>query len=112
MDARHPDLTHVIWLEPWEPAPAGLEAELAREVGRGHPLAGRSAVSVGRRVDCDDVLFFLPDGPQPFAVVHLTWSGRREASPGWPSTAFYSSAEDWAERRMKPDHLEYAGGEG
>lgn len=95
------------WLEPWYEAHGGLEAELERETGAGHPLSGRRAVSVGRRDDCDDVLFFLPDGPQPLAVVHLTWSGRRESSPQWPQTTFYSSVEDWVERCMRPDHLEF-----
>jgi hypothetical protein len=109
MDTRPPDLTHILWLEPWEPAPAGLEGELAKEVCARHPLAGRRAVSVGRRVDCDDVLFFLPEGPEPFAVVHLTWTGRMEANPVWPVSTLYTSAEDWVERCMKPDHLDYTG---
>ena len=86
-----------------------MEVELEREVGDAHPLSGRRAVSVGRRDDCDDVLFFLPDSPQPLAVVHLTWSGRRESRPEWPHTTFYSSVEDWVERRMRPDHLEFEG---
>jgi hypothetical protein len=37
------------------------------------------AVAVARRVDQDDVLFWLPAGPTLLAVVHLTYSGRRGA---------------------------------
>jgi hypothetical protein len=104
------DLTNLQWLEPWEPAAPGLEAELQREVGAGHPLFGREAISVGRRGDQDDVLFFLPGDPFPLAVVHLTWAGRRERNPEWPHTSFYSSLEDWGDMRMVPDNLEYHGG--
>jgi len=103
------DLTNFRWLEPWEPASAGLEAELAKEVSPAHPLFGQEAISVGRRGDCDDVLFFLPDNPSPLAVVHLTRRGGRERNPAWPSTAFYASLDDRVERCMRPDHLEFAG---
>lgn len=100
------------WLEPWYPASsAGLEAELQRELGRGHPLFGSRAVAVGRRGDCDDVLFFLPDGPTPLAVVHLTWSGGA-GNREWPRTTFYESLDDWVERRMRPDHSEFEGDAG
>jgi hypothetical protein len=101
------DLTKLQWLEPWYPAAsAGLEAELEKELAPSHPLFGSRAVAVGRRADCDDALFFLPDNSLPLAVVHLTWSGgggNRE----WPRTTFYESLDDWVERRMKPDHWEF-----
>lgn len=102
------DLTGLQWLEPWEPASPGLEVELTKEVCLGHPLYGREAVSVGRRGDRDDVLFLLPDNPPALAVVHLTW--RPEKHPEWPRATFYSSLDDWVERCMKPDHLEFEGG--
>jgi hypothetical protein len=94
------------WLAPWVRCRPGLEAELAREVGPGHPLAGRRAVAVGRRLDTDDVLFFLPEGPAPLAVVHLSWTGRCETRPEWPWTELYTSIPDWVERRMRADHAE------
>jgi len=103
---RPDELQNLTWLEPWHPVAAGLEAELEREVGEGHPLFGREAVAVGRRFDCDDVLFYLPGGGPPLAVVHLTWAGRREKSPEFPQTEFYGSVNDWVERRMRPDHEE------
>ena len=43
-----------------------LEGELAREVGTGHPLQRIKAISVGRRIDSDDVLFFLAEHSQPW----------------------------------------------
>ena len=104
------DLANLQWLEPWHLTSSGLEAELEKEAGPAHPLFGRRAISIGRRDDCDDVLFFLPDGPYPLAVVHLTWTRRREQSPEWPHTTFYSSWDDWVGRCMRPDHLEFTGG--
>jgi hypothetical protein len=98
-------LKNLEWLEPWHPAPAGLETQLNREVSDGHPLSGRKAISVGRRHDCDDVLFFLPDHSFPLAVVHLTWAGRQPI-PELPHTILFSSLDDWIERCMRPDHLE------
>ena len=100
------ELRDLTWLAPWEPTDADLGAELAREAGPGHPLFGRRAVAVARRADDDDVLFWLPDGPAPLAVVHLTWTGRRERSPEWPWTVFYDSVDDWRERGMRADHDE------
>jgi hypothetical protein len=99
-----PELRELEWLDPWSPTAPGLESELAREIGPGHVLAGRRAIAVGRRVDNDDVLFHLPDGPALLAVVHLTWTGQRERSPEWPATALYRSVAEFAERRMRPDH--------
>jgi len=96
------------WLAPWRPATQGahLEAELEREVGPGHPLHGVRAVAVGRRLDSDDVLFFIP-GPQArLVVVHLTWKGGREVDPSSPGTIFFASPEEWVERCMRPAHVE------
>jgi hypothetical protein len=104
-----PELRGLEWLDPWQATAPGLEAEaleaeLAREVGPGHVLAGRRAVAVGRRVDNDDVLFHLSDGPTLLAVVHLTWTSQRERKPEWPYTVLYHSVADFAERCMRPDH--------
>jgi hypothetical protein len=97
-------LEELDWLDPWRPTAPGLEAELARELGPGHVLAGRRAIAVGRRVDNDDVLFLLPDGPALLAVVHLTWSGQREQRAEWPHAELYRSIDEFTERRMRPDH--------
>ena len=104
------ELTNLQWLEPWHSTPSGLEAELEKEISPTHPLFGCKTISVGRRDDCDDVLFFLPNNTYPLAVVHLTWAGKRETNPEWPHTTFYSSLDEWVERCMKPDYLEFAAG--
>ncbi|MDQ2807368.1 MAG: hypothetical protein M3Z04_10730 [Chloroflexota bacterium] len=99
------------WLSPWRAVDdgPGLAAELAREVGPGHRLAGVAAVAVALRVDCDDVLFALPAPHPPLAVVHLVWSGRQESDPHWPGTRFYHSWADWIHRCMEWDHADYDG---
>lgn len=104
-----PDLLDLVWLLPWEVASnsATCEAELARELVSGHVLFGRRAVCVGRRVDQDDVLLFLPDGPQTYAVVHLTWHGVPEHDVRWPSTRLYTSLAAWIRDGMLPDHADY-----
>ncbi len=103
------DLHDLVWMLPWEAAtdPAPIEAELGRELVRGHVLFGRRAVCIGRRIDQDDVLFFLPDGPQPYAVVHLTWHGVKERDTRWPSTRLFPSLAAWIGERMQPDHDDY-----
>ena len=101
------DVAAMQFLDPWYRAVPGLEGELRNEVGEGHPLHGRKAIAVARRQDSDDVLFLLLDHPSPFAVVHLTWSGKPERNSNWPQTTFYTSLQDWVDRCMKPDHAEF-----
>ena len=102
------EVRSIDWLQPWQPTEPGLEVELEREVSRGHPLFGRRAIAVGRRIDNDDVLFWIHDSPTPYAVVHLTWTGQREPAPQFPWTTLYASVDDWRERCMLPDHAEYS----
>jgi hypothetical protein len=82
-----------------------IETELARELHPNHILAERTFHVVAARSDRDDVLCEVPG--LGYAVVHVTWSGRRERSPQWPTAEIFSSLEDWGERRMKRDHEEY-----
>ena len=70
-----------------------LERELAREVTRSHVLFGKKVVTIGRRDDCDDVLFFVESIPPQVAVVHLTW--HQHNSPPWPDTVLHSSVDEW-----------------
>ncbi|XUM21622.1 hypothetical protein ACRAVF_30785 [Bradyrhizobium oligotrophicum S58] len=72
---------------------ATFEAELARELAPGHALATLPVRIIAKRDDCDDILVTLNDGR--VAVVHLTWSGHREADTRCPTTAIYDSLEDW-----------------
>ena len=97
------------WLEPWARTVEDFGEELARETGRGHPLFGRRAIALGRRLDTDDVLFWLPDGPALLASIHLTWTGERERRPEWPAAQLYASLEEWVQAEMLPDHAEWGG---
>ena len=99
------ELLQVEWLDPWHRELSGLERELASEVSPQHPLFQLEAVAIARRIDNDDVLFFLPASIPSLAVVHLTW--RTETVAEWPLTRFYSSLEDFTEHCMKADHREY-----
>jgi hypothetical protein len=108
------EVADIPWRSPWSPAASPqCEARLAREVGPRHVLSGRPVIAVGRRMDSDDVLFYLPSGPAMLAVVHLTW-GRRtpEPDPRFPYTDLYQSVSQWIERRMIPDATEFSQGEG
>jgi hypothetical protein len=94
------------WTDPWHPVgpeAQDLVAELQREIGPRHPLAGVQVVPLARRYDQDDVLLELPDGQARYALVHLTWSGRRERDPRWPHTQFFADWDDWIARGMKAD---------
>ena len=107
MDILNAELDDIEWLAPWEASSANFEDELKREIGRDHKLYGQQAISVARRSDRDDVLFYLPDSDLPLAVVHLTWSRRVEAPAQFPHTTFFSSVSEWVERCMNPDHRDW-----
>jgi len=97
--------SQIQWRVPWGPVPpehdARTVAELHREMPASHVLFGRSVQTVGRRQDCDDVLFYLGDSAPQFAVVHLTYA--RETGPEWPSTTLFDSLEAWIKQCMIPD---------
>lgn len=99
------------WLAPWDPVEAGegLDDELRREVGPGHPLHRVATRTVARRQDRDDVLFALEDGTGRVAVVHLTWTSSPPEEPPWPSTRLFPSLEAWAATDLVEDHREFAG---
>jgi hypothetical protein len=98
------------WLEPWGSTEdshvrAGLEAQLALELGPRHVLYGIRCRLIARRDFTDDALFSLPDGK--IAEVHMTWSKQMETDPRWPGTAVFASLEEWARERMIPLHQEW-----
>jgi|688.fasta_scaffold234429_2 hypothetical protein len=104
------DASQVQWREPWlavtpDYAPKG-EAELRRELSARHVLSGRSVEAIGRRQDCDDVLFYLGDTAPRFAVVHLTY--KQETLPEWPWTVMFDTLDAWLEQCMIPDAEEFA----
>ncbi|MGK5639196.1 hypothetical protein ACSNOK_12950 [Streptomyces sp. URMC 126] len=79
-----PSLLPAPWWVP-EGGMRAFERELRRELSPGHPLHGAEVVAVAVCEGCDDVLFEVANGPFPWAVVHLTWTGREERAP-WPKT--------------------------
>jgi len=90
------------WPGAWEEIPPSiqqaLEAELEREVARGHPLYGVGAKAIARRGDRDDVLFAVADSPT-VAVVHLSYEAyEEETNVLWPHTAFFGSLSEWKEQ--------------
>jgi hypothetical protein len=98
------------WLEPWDSLcidPTYFEKELYNEVGENHILYGKKVIAIGRRYNCDDVLFQVYDSEFSFAVVHLTYSGIKEENSNYPRTRVYTDFEDWVNRCMIPDNSEY-----
>jgi hypothetical protein len=101
------------WLAPWYSIAnipdqmAGMERELRRELSAGHPLHGLPVRALGRRQDCDDVLFALEDGTGRVAVVHLTWTQSPPERPPWPATTVYPSFEGWVAEGVRPEHDEF-----
>lgn len=98
------------WLEPWEPvtgAAVGLVQEFKKELVSGHVLHGIPVAAVGRRIDCDDVLFVTSDPTKRLAVVHLTWSGHAQSNAKWPATVVCKDWQDWIARCLVPDHKAY-----
>lgn len=99
------DASQIQWRVPWWPVPQEDDAvtvvELHREMCAGHVLFGRTVQTVGRRQDCDDVLFYLGEAVPHFAVVHLSYA--RETRPEWPSTSLFNTLGDWIAQCMIPD---------
>ena len=80
---------------PWRPLNhprdlAGLQLQLERELAEGHPLWGKDAEVVGRRVDNDDVLVLGCDGAM--AAAYLDWAtGPHNNPPEYPPIVMYQS---------------------
>ena len=103
----------LVWQAPWravvEPdEAAGLEAQLKRELGRRHPLHGKSLRVLGRRIDNDDIVALGPDGT--YVNVHLTWSDdgwRRRFMRDVPAWFAYGPTRAFA-AAMAKDAADYA----
>lgn len=98
-----------IFLEPWVATDGNLAImdELQKELNQQHPLFGKSLELIGRSLQSDDCLFRIAGSRSEYCVVHLTWKGRKETSPTFPATAFYTSWEAFTEEVMRPLHQEY-----
>jgi hypothetical protein len=111
-DAMWPGVNAVDWLVPWHPikdgpVDDGMSQELYSELSAHHELYGIQARPVGRRQDCDDVLFELLDGSGRFAVVHLTYAQHPEPDPFWPATEVYADWAQFERESMRPDAAEW-----
>lgn len=70
-----------------------LQAELQAELSSGHPLHGLDCRVVAKALPQDEVVVVAGE---LVALVHLTWSGRREQPP-FPSVEFPDSAAAFRE---------------
>ncbi|MBH8569846.1 hypothetical protein KB206_13215 [Microvirga sp. STS02] len=98
------------FVEPWvsvSSEQASFEEELRRELAPDNVLYGLSLRAIGRRIDCDDVLFEILSGNanSKLVLVHLTWSGIAEAR-SCPSTKFFANAEEFT-AQMLMDEQDY-----
>ncbi|CEG25748.1 hypothetical protein BN1002_00565 [Bacillus sp. B-jedd] len=81
-------------VEPWWVIPDEmsevLETELRREISPDHILHGKKSLAVARRMDRDDVVFWIEE-LEKFAVVHLTYA--KETSGNYPRTELFTLHE-------------------
>lgn len=98
------------FLIPWErieiSTAEGLEKELKLEMNNGHLLFGEKVRAIAKRIDCDDVLFELVEQGK-FAVVHLTWTMKKEDSAAFPYTEIFENWTDLHQNRIVRDNLDY-----
>ena len=100
-------------LEPWTTLDIdrkkALEQELLTEISPAHVLADCDCVALCACLQCDDVLFsILSNGEVSacYALVHLTWS-QKEQNPKFPRTTLFDSFEEFRQKRMFPDNIEF-----
>ncbi|MDW3196529.1 MAG: hypothetical protein R8G66_29405 [Cytophagales bacterium] len=98
------------FLEPWidcydlEDFGDSLKAELEKELHEDHPLFEKGVEILAKRQDNDDILIEIENGQ--LALVHLTWSGKREQG-SFPLTELYLGQRDFWKRAMKEQIQEY-----
>jgi hypothetical protein len=103
-------ILNIAWKEPWQAIQAmaeiaAVQKQLEREITARHPLYGKGATAIGRRIDNDDVLVYLEDGT--LANVHLVWgSGLDAFSDQYPTWFLYGSLEAFVQA-MNEDTVEY-----
>ena len=104
-------LDRFAWIRPWQKITVAhrdaYELELRTELCPQHPLYKVKATAIARTCNGDDILFYLPGHHYPLAVVHLTFTGRLEPNPLWPTVRFYESLEAWVENCMKPEVVDF-----
>ncbi|MDP4147012.1 MAG: hypothetical protein Q8936_21480 [Bacillota bacterium] len=97
-----------LFLDPWEEIESNnlyFESELYKELSKEHKLFGIKVKAIARK--CDDILFYLNNDCDNYALVHLTWKGKSEENPHWPVAKLFSNLEEWKVLHMIPDYIEY-----
>jgi hypothetical protein len=99
------------FIEPWiavDNERDAFEKELRRELSPQAALSAYTLRAIGRRVDCDDVLFEICGVRAEYvlALIHLTWSSKTERLL-WPTTTFFVTAEDFINNKMLLDAQDY-----
>ena len=98
------------WKIPWRALQfaaeiPGVQRQLEQEITAKHPLFGRGARALGRRIDNDDIVAILSDGT--FVNVHLVWGRGPGAFPEqYPSWFLYGSQAQFI-NAMVDDAVEY-----
>jgi hypothetical protein len=102
----------------------GLEEELLKEIGNGkvsfwdrlrnksveqHKLVYFNCSAYANYGASDDILFEVEseNSDYTFAVVHLTYSGKKEKFAVCPHTDFYRNFDEFKKSRMFPDRIEW-----
>ena len=101
---------NIEWLEPWDSLCSdggSFEEELYKELGKNHILYSKKVSAIGRRYDRDEYLFQVSDPDFKIAVVHLTFSGKKENDNNFPRTKIYKDINDWISNCMMIDHYEF-----
>ena len=73
-----------------------LHGELKRELTPEHPLYEVPLEVFAMSTGIDDVLFRYSEQPERFALVHLTWLGKREIDARHPSVSFDGTLTEYA----------------
>lgn len=95
------------FLKPWyklENNDTDLESELQKEISNTHLLKNKKLNAIARRQDNDDVLFQIFDDKNVFAVVHLTWTAKKENDSDYPRTRLFQNWLDLYNNCIVLDH--------
>lgn len=87
-----------------------IEKELLIEISSNHELTGCDCSAISASLQCDDVLFYIHSKKhtsERYALVHLTWSNKKEENPKFPITTLFNSFEEFREKRMFPDKVDF-----
>jgi len=114
--------------EPWDylsiEQKIAFEDELYNEIGdyrkksifdfiklnnKHHVLFNSSFSAIANTGMNDDVLFAInKKGVESnYVIVHLTWSGKKDKNPNWPSTNFHKTFSDFKTNKMLIDKFDW-----